>query len=90
MFNKSNLAKEKNDFSSYLKSFETMFILLTTCNFPDVMIKLMDESNLPIFFFIPYLIINTIFILALLKAVYYSNYCEILKKETAIFLHSFK
>lgn len=77
---------DDNDFKTYFDSVNTMFVLLTTCNFPDVMIKLIDSSKLPILYFITYLLINTILILGLLKALYYANYHEITKTQTKIFL----
>jgi hypothetical protein len=77
---------DDHDFITYYGSVDTMFVLLTTCNFPDVMIKLIDSSKLPIIFFITYLLINTILILGLLKALYYANYHEITKIQTKIFL----
>ena len=83
-----NIYRINNDFSDYKRSFETMFLLLTTCNFPDVMIEFLDESKLIILFFVPYLIINAIFILSLLKSLCYFKYFELRKNQAENYLNS--
>lgn len=76
-----------NDFSTLFSSIDNMLVMLTTNNFPDVMLKTFPQSKLSIFFFIPYMLISYIIILALLKALYYANYYEINKEEVLYFLN---
>ena len=72
------------DFMTVWISFENMFLLLVACNFPDIMINLFDKPEtkyLAIIFFLSYIIISFFLVQGLLKALYYSNYSEILKNQ---------
>jgi len=73
---------EDKDFLTIGESLESMFILLVSCNFPDIMIKLFKQNEmkyLSIIFFISYIIISVFLIQGLLKALYYANYNEVNK-----------
>jgi hypothetical protein len=78
------LSQDNNEFSSFFTSLDTMFIVLTTCNFPDIMLKTFPISKFCIIFFVSYLLINFFVFLSLLKALYYVSYIE-LNKEKAEF-----
>lgn len=78
------LSQDNNEFSNFFTSLDTMFIVLTTCNFPDIMLKTFPISKLCIIFFVSYLLINFFVFLSLLKALYYVSYIE-LNKENAEF-----
>ena len=60
----------------------SLFILLATCNFPDVMLGTfaMDDKSSTLFF-VAYLIMNFFIILSLLKSLYYSAYFEVYKQR---------
>jgi hypothetical protein len=71
---------EVEEFDTFFSSLDSMFILLTTCNFPDVMLSTFQISKLfSLIFFTAYLLFNFLVMLSLLKALYYSNYFEINK-----------
>lgn len=76
----SAIFKFSEDFKSLLTSMYSLFILLATCNFPDVMLgtfNMDDKSSM--LFFIVYLILNFFIVLSLLKSLYYSSYFEVYK-----------
>jgi hypothetical protein len=52
----------------------SLLILLTTANFPDVMMPSFRQSSFYSIFFIAYLIFGLYFLLNLVLAIYYSNY----------------
>lgn len=60
--------------SSLAESVWSMLVLMTTANFPDVMMLAYNENRGYAIFFIVYLLIVLFFIFNLLLAVYYSNY----------------
>jgi len=78
--------KDNNDFRTFFTSLNSMFILITTCNFPDVMFGVINISRYAVFFFVSYLIINFFLFLSLLKVLIYFNYLEINKKRTHLIL----
>lgn len=61
-------------FSSLLESVYNMFILLTTANYPDIMIPAYEDNKMYALFFVTYLIIGLFFLMNLVLAIYYSNY----------------
>ena len=70
------------DFSSVYKSLFSLYILLTTCNFPDVMLGTFTmRSKNGIGFFILYILINYFIIFSLLKSLYYSSFFQIFKEH---------
>ena len=75
-----------NDFDSFdtiLKSIYSLFILLSTCNFPDVMLGTFSDNNkFPFFYFLLYLAINYFILFTLLKTLYYSEFFDSFKAIT--------
>lgn len=78
-------------FKSFLDSFISLFVLLTTANFPDVMMPSYYQTSYSFFFFFSYLMINLYFIMNLLLAVVYDAFtAEEVKKFKKLFLHKRK
>ena len=74
--------KSKDYFGNPLLSVYSLFILLSTCNFPDVMLDTFDDGNkFPFFFFLLYLAINYFILFTLLKTLYYSKFFDSLKES---------
>ena len=69
----------------YFKTFHgtvlQLYILLTTCNFPDIMLETFSISKLSIFYFMIYLSINYFIILSYLKTLYYTKYYVVNKED---------
>jgi two pore calcium channel protein len=63
-------------FSNLNDSFFYMFVLLTTSNFPDVMLPSYGQERRFSIFFITYLVIGLFMLLNMLLAIFYSNYQE--------------
>jgi len=73
---------KSDDFSSVPLSIYSLFILLSTCNFPDVMLgTFSDDNKYPFLFFLLYLAINYFILFTLLKTLYYTHYFDSLKAE---------
>jgi hypothetical protein len=70
------LAQDDNEFKTFFTSLDSMFILLITNNFPDILLKALEISKLSIVFFVSYLLINYFIFLSLLKALYYASYID--------------
>ena len=51
-----------------------LLVLLTTANYPDVMMPAYKVNRLYVLFFIAYLVIGLFFLLNMLLAVFYNNY----------------
>ncbi|CAH1802030.1 unnamed protein product [Owenia fusiformis] len=62
-------------------SFISLFVLLTTSNFPDVMMPSYSRSRWSAIFFIVYLAVELYFLMNLLLAVVYDTFTEITKKK---------
>ena len=74
---------KSQDFENVPISIYSLFILLSTCNFPDVMLgTFTDDNKYPFFYFLFYLVINYFILFTLLKTLYYSNYFDSLKLHT--------
>jgi len=61
-------------FDSFFNSFWSMFVLLTTSNFPMVMLSSYNINRTTCIFFIFYLILGLFLFMNLLLAIYYSSY----------------
>jgi len=61
-------------FSSLIESIWSLLVLLTTANFPDVMMLAYNINRAYAIFFVVYLIFGLFFLLNLVLAVYYNNY----------------
>ena len=62
------------NFANLNDSFFYMFVLLTTSNFPDVMLPSYAQERRFSIFFITYLVIGLFMLMNLLLAIFYSNY----------------
>ena len=68
------------DFKNIFKSIYSLFILLSTCNYPDVMLGTFTDNNkFPFFYFLLYLAINYFILFNLLKTLYYSEFFDSFK-----------
>jgi len=67
-------AEGETYFSSLEDSFWNMLVLLTTSNFPDIMLPAYAQSRWYALFFIIYLILGLFFLMNLVLAVFYNNY----------------
>lgn len=63
-------------FSGLNNSFFYMFVLLTTSNFPDVMLPSYAQGRHFALFYVTYLIVGLFLLMNLLLAIFYSNYQE--------------
>ena len=63
-------------FSTYSDAVFYMFVLLTTSNYPDVMLPSYAQHRLDSVFFIFYLVIGLFLLMNLLLAIFYSSYQE--------------
>jgi len=51
-----------------------MFVLITSANFPDVMLPSYNENRLNVVFFIVYIIVGMFTLMQLLLAIFYNSY----------------
>lgn len=78
-------------FQTFFLSFINLFVLLTTANFPDVMMPSYYNTPFSFLFFFSYLMINLYFLMNLLLAVVYDSFtAEEVKKFKKLFLHKRK
>jgi len=78
-------------FSTFTDSFINLFVLLTTANYPDVMMPSYESNPLSAIFFISYLSINLYFLMNLMLAVVYDSFTRIeVGKFKKLFLHKRK
>jgi len=68
-------------FSSYGDSFYNMLVLITTSNFPDVMLPAYHTHRWNCLFFLAYLIFGLFLMMNLLLAVFYSNFKDRFEKN---------
>ena len=88
MFGPSATKEGSPYFQTFLLSFINLFVLLTTANFPDVMMPSYYEHNFAFLFFFSYLMISLYFLMNLLLAVVYDAFTtEEVKKFKKLFLH---
>ncbi|XP_038058978.1 two pore calcium channel protein 1-like [Patiria miniata] len=79
---------DQENFDSLLDSFVSLFILMTTANFPDVMMPAYAQSPWSFLFFVVFLILELYFLMNLLLAVVYDTFTGIEKKKfKALHLH---
>ena len=75
-------------FHSFLLSFINLFVLLTTANYPDVMMPSYSDHWYAFIFFFTYIMISLYFLMNLLLAVVYDAFtAEEVKKFKKLFLH---
>lgn len=63
-------------FDTYSNSAFNMLVLMTTSNYPDVMLPAYQRNRLNCIFFISYLVLGLFLMMSLLLAVFYSNFKE--------------
>ena len=68
-------------FDSFHEAVFQLYVLLSTCNFPDIMLETFSISKLSIFYFIAYISINYFIILSYLKTLYYTKYYIVNKED---------
>ena len=73
--------KNSQFFNGFLETVLQLYILLSTCNFPDIMFDTFEISKLSTFYFIIYVFINYFIILSYLKTLYYTKYYKVNKEE---------
>lgn len=61
-------------FSTYGLSCWNLLVLLTTTNFPDIMLPAYEENRWYAFYFVIYLVFGLFLLMKLLLAMFYSNY----------------
>ena len=82
-FLNTNKEFQSEYFRNYLESLYQLWILLSTCNFPDIMLSTLKckFKKYNIFFFVFYILINYLLILGLLKALFFTKYFDIYSNE---------
>ena len=73
--------KDKGFFETFGESVLQLYILLSTCNFPDIMLEAMKFSKFAIIYFVIYITINYFVILSYLKSLYTTKYYEVNKRD---------
>ena len=73
--------KDFGFFESFTETFLQLYILLSTCNFPDIMIEAMEFSKFAIAYFVIYISINYFILLSFLKTLYTTKYYEVNKND---------
>ena len=61
-------------FGTFPDSFFNMFVLLTTANFPDIMLPTYSEAGYTCFVFIAFLILGLWLLMNLFLAIFYARY----------------
>ena len=78
----SDTVEGVSQFDTFFNSFWSMFVLITTSNFPMVMLPSYNTSRAYCIFFILFLVIGLFLLMNLLLAIFYSSYQN--KTELAI------
>ena len=73
--------KKGGFFETFGQSVLELYILLSTCNFPDIMLEAMEFSKFSIIYFFVYISINYFIILSYLKTLYTTKYYEVNKQD---------
>jgi len=68
-------------FQSFTDSLVNLFVLLTTANFPDIMMPSYNENMAYTLFFISYLSINLYFLMNLMLTVVYKTFADVEEKK---------
>ena len=76
------------NFSTLDDSFFFMFVLLTTSNFPDIMLPAYGQQRHFALFFVIYLTIGLFLLMNLLLAIFYANYQERVEASIDRFLET--
>ena len=78
------------EFVTFFSSLETMFVLVTLNNFPDLMLQLCSYSYYSSLFFIIFVCFNKLLIMGILQAVYFEKYNELMKVQVCKFIKKFR
>ena len=73
--------KKDGFFRSFQHSVLELYILLSTCNFPDIMLEAMDFSKFAIIYFVICLSINYFILLSYLNNLYTTKYYNVNKRD---------
>ena len=73
--------KKGGFFETFIQSVLELYILLSTCNFPDIMLEAMNISKFSFIYFFIYISINYFIILSYLKTLYTTKYYEVNKRD---------
>ena len=73
--------KDGGYFESFFKCVLQLYILLSRCNFPDIMLDTFRVSKFCIFYFIIYISLNFFVVLSYLKVLYYTKYYNVNKEK---------
>ena len=73
--------KKGGFFDNFGESFLQIYILLTTCNFPDIMLEAMEFSKLAILYFVVCIFVNYFILLSYLNNLYTTKYYEVNKSN---------
>ena len=73
--------KKGGFFETFSQSVLELYILLSTCNFPDIMLEAMNISKFSFIYFFIYISINYFIILSYLKTLYTTKYYEVNKRD---------
>ena len=73
-------------FESFGESVLQLYILLSTCNFPDIMFDAMEKSKLAIIYFVICLSINYFILLSYLNNLYTTKYYKVNKRDCLIII----
>ena len=75
------LFQKSNYFENVIQAILQLYILLSTCNFPDIMLSTFKVTKLGVIFFVIYVFINYFIILSYLTTSYYIKYYQINKDD---------
>ncbi len=75
------LFQKSSFFNTFIESILQLYILLSTCNFPDIMLSTFEISKLAIIYFIVYVSFNYFLILSYLRTSYYTKYYQLNKED---------
>ena len=75
------LFNQSSYFKNVIQGILQLYILLSTCNFPDIMLSTFQVSKLGVFYFVIYVFINFFILLSYLKTLYYTKYYHINKED---------
>ena len=78
--------KEGGFFESFGESVLQLYILLSTCNFPDIMFEAMEYTKFAIIYFVICLSINYFILLSYLNNLYTSKYYKVNKKDCLLII----
>ena len=73
--------KKEGFFDSFGESVLQLYILLSTCNFPDIMLETMEKSKFSIIYFFICLSINYFILLSYLNNLYTTKYYKVNKRD---------